>query len=83
MAVAENDKCGPLIFERHGDGPENRLWQVSVYSSLHAGQQVGAVLRLLFGAGVWSVIVWFLVLLVVGFPVAIGLGNMTWTRPAG
>ena len=50
---------------------------------LHAGQQVGAVLRLLFGAGIWSVLVWLVVLLVVGFPLAIWLGNMTWTRPAG
>ena len=50
---------------------------------LHAGQQVGAVLRLLFGAGVWSVVVWIIVLLIVGFPLAIWLGNMTWTRPAG
>ena len=50
---------------------------------LRAGQQVGAVLRLLFGAGVWSVVVWFVLLLIVGFPLAIWLGNMTWTRPAG
>jgi len=50
---------------------------------LHAGQQVGAVLRLLFGAGIWSMLVWIVAILIVGFPLAIWLGNMTWTRPAG
>jgi hypothetical protein len=50
---------------------------------LHAGQQVGAVLRLLFGAGVWSVVVWCVVLPIVGFPLVIWPGNMTWARSAG
>ena len=55
----------------------------TVRRQLRAGESVPAVLRLLFGAGIWSVLVWFVVFLIVGFPVAIWLGSMTWTRPAG
>jgi len=50
---------------------------------LRAGEPVGVVSRVLFGAGVWSLLFWFILLLIVGFPLAIWLGNVTWNRPPG
>jgi hypothetical protein len=48
-----------------------------------AGAPVPVPLRVLFGAGIWSLLFWVIVVLIVGFPLAIWLGKMTWTRPAG
>ena len=50
---------------------------------LHAGERVSVFSRVLFGAGIWSLLLWIIGLLVIGFPLAIWLGNMTWDRPAG
>jgi hypothetical protein len=50
---------------------------------MRAGGVVGPFSRLLFGAGIWSFLIWVVVVLLIGFPLAIWLGNMTAQRPAG
>lgn len=50
---------------------------------LRAGESVGIVARILFGAGLGSVLVWVILTVLVGFPLAIWVGNLTWTHPAG
>jgi hypothetical protein len=55
----------------------------TVRRQVYAGERVGFLLRLLFAAGIWSILLWTIVFLMVGFPVAIWVGNMTWTRPPG
>ena len=55
----------------------------TVRGRLRAGEPVGVTLRLLFGAGIWSLLIWLILFLLVGFCLAIWVGNMTWNRPAG
>lgn len=55
----------------------------TIRQRLHTGKPVGLILRILFGSGIWSVLVWLIILLIVGFPLAIWIGSMTYTRPAG
>ncbi|MHB8956268.1 MAG: hypothetical protein ACYC4U_25065 [Pirellulaceae bacterium] len=50
---------------------------------LRAGEPVSWITRLFFGYGIWSLLIWVVVLLLVGFPLAIILGNLTADRPAG
>lgn len=50
---------------------------------IRAGQRVGILSRVLFGAGIWSLLVWAIVIIPVGTALAILLGSMTWNRPAG
>ncbi len=50
---------------------------------IRAGQRVGVLSRVLFGAGIWSLLVWVIVVLPVGFVLAILLGAMTWNHPPG
>ncbi len=55
----------------------------TVRHRVHAGQPVGVLSRLFFGAGIRSLFAWLIVLLIVGFPLAIWLGTMTSSMPAG
>ena len=55
----------------------------SVGRELSAGHRVGTFSRILFGAGIWSLLIWIVGLLLVGFPLAIWLGSLTAHRPAG
>ncbi len=50
---------------------------------ISAGEPVGLVSRVLYGAGIWSLLFWVVGLLIVGFVLAIWLGRMTWDQPAG
>ncbi len=52
-------------------------------SRIQAGQRVGFLSRVLFGAGIWSLLVWVIIFLPVGFVLAILLGTMTSNHPAG
>jgi hypothetical protein len=47
---------------------------------LRAGRSVGKVLRAAFGMHVWSLLFWFVSLLLIGFPFAVCLGNLTWRK---
>jgi hypothetical protein len=51
--------------------------------SHRAGAPVPVLLRVLFGAGIWSLLLWVIIVLIAGFPLAIWLGTITWNRPAG
>ncbi len=55
----------------------------TIRQQVKAGQPVGIVPRVLFGAGIWSLLFWVIATLLAGFPLAIWLGNMTWERAAG
>lgn len=55
----------------------------TVRTRLRAGEPVGILARLLFASGMWSLLIWAVVVLIAGFPLAIWLGNLTWSRPAG
>jgi len=54
-----------------------------VWHKLRAGFLPGPVLRLLFGAGIWSVLAWVVLVLFVGLPLAIVVGNLTADHPPG
>lgn len=55
----------------------------SVRRRVLSGEQVGYLSRILFGAGIWSLLLWVVGLLVTGFPLAVWLGSLTADRPAG
>lgn len=55
----------------------------TIRRQVREGKPVGMLSRLFFAAGIWSVLIWMIVTLLVGFPVAIWIGNMTFQRPAG
>ncbi len=50
---------------------------------IRRGQPVGIFSRVFFGGGIWSLLVWLLILFPVGFVFAILLGNLTSGLPAG
>ncbi len=50
---------------------------------IRAGQRVRVLSRVLFGAGIWSLLVWVIIVFPVGFVLAILLGAMTWNNPPG
>ena len=50
---------------------------------IRANQRVGFFSRVLFGAGIWSLLVWVIIVFPVGFVLAILLGVMTWNHPPG
>ena len=54
-----------------------------VRGQARGGQPVGRLSGLFFGAGVWSLMIWGIAALLVGFPLAIWLGSLTSGRPAG
>ena len=45
------------------------------------GKRTDPLARLLFGAGVWSLVLWTIGALLVGFPLAFWLGSMTAAPP--
>jgi hypothetical protein len=51
----------------------------TIRKRIESGAAVNRLSRVLFG-GLWSVWLWFAVLLVVGFPLAILIGILTWKR---
>ena len=51
----------------------------SVRRRIQAGAEVGWLTRVFFGS-LFSVCLWFAILLAVGFPIAVFLGNLTWNR---
>jgi hypothetical protein len=55
----------------------------AVRRQLRAGNRIGPFSRLIFGAGIWSLLIWVVLALFIGFPVAIWIGAMTSDRPAG
>ena len=55
----------------------------SVRRRVRGGEPVGLAARILFGAGVWSLLIWVVAALLIGFPLAIWLGSVTAHRPAG
>jgi peptidoglycan/LPS O-acetylase OafA/YrhL len=50
----------------------------SVIERLHSGQNVGRVSYALFAMGMWSLLIWFILVLIVGFPIMVLLGNLAW-----
>ena len=55
----------------------------AVRRQMRTGGRIGPFSRFLFGAGIWSLLIWVFVALLIGFPLAIWLGSMTSERPAG
>lgn len=55
----------------------------SVRRRLRRGESVGLLSRILFGAGIWSLLIWIVGALLMGFPLAVWLGALTADRPAG
>ncbi len=47
-----------------------------VRQRLQKGESVGRLSRLLFGRGAWSLILWIVIVLTLGFPLAIFLGSI-------
>jgi hypothetical protein len=45
-----------------------------------SGERVGLIARILFGAGIWSLLIWIVIALALGFPLAVWVGNKTWQR---
>jgi hypothetical protein len=54
-----------------------------VRGHVRAGEPVGRLSRVFFAAGIWSLLIWIVAVLLVGFPLAIWLGSLTSGRPAG
>jgi hypothetical protein len=50
---------------------------------LRAGHAVGPITRLLFASGVWSLLIWIIGVMLLGFPLAIWIGGLTAEQPAG
>jgi hypothetical protein len=50
-----------------------------VRTRIKSGEEVGWLLRVFFGR-MLSVWLWFVVLLIVGFPLAVFIGSLTWKR---
>jgi len=55
----------------------------AVRHQLRAGSRVGLFSLALFGAGIWSLLIWLVLALLIGFPIAIWIGSMTADRSAG
>jgi hypothetical protein len=55
----------------------------NVQQRIRSGQAVSRLSRMLFGMHEVSVVIWFILLLIVGFPLAFWIGNLTWRQHAG
>lgn len=47
------------------------------------GQTVGFISRLLFASGIWSGLIWIVLAMLIGFPLAIWIGSLTSNMPRG
>lgn len=55
----------------------------TVRCRIRAEEHVGLISYVLFGAGIWSLLFWIVLVLLAGVPLAIVIGNLTAGRPPG
>lgn len=51
----------------------------SVRQRIRSDRSIGRFARVFFGRW-WSLLLWFILLLLIGFPLAVFVGNLTWRR---
>lgn len=56
------------------------IWADVVRRRLRDGERVGILPRILFGAGIWSLLLWIIALTIAGIPAALWLGSVTAGR---